>query len=340
MSRRILRRASGAACLLAFLLISGAAAADTLRVVATTPALASLARAVGGDAVDVTAFAKGPQDPHFVEPRPSFVRALHRADALVLVGLDLEVGWLPALQRSARNGDVMPGGRGYLDASSVIEPLEVPTTRVDRSMGDVHALGNPHYLTDPLNGLRVAGFLRDRFSRLRPGSADAFTAGHDAFARRLLSALLGESLASGADPDTLLERAAAGGLADDPALAGWLGTASRAGDPKAVQDHRLWPYFARRFGVELVETLEPQPGIAPTTSHLREVVERIDAVGVRLVLASPYFDPRHARFVAEKTGARVVPMAHQPGSRPDTDDYLAMIAYNVERVFEASSGGP
>jgi zinc/manganese transport system substrate-binding protein len=311
------------------------AAAKPLRVVTTTPDLADLARAVGGDAVDVKSLTKGPQDVHFVEPRPSFVSDLHRADVLVLLGMDLEIGWLPAVLPAARNDDLSPGGRGYIDASVAIEPLEVPTTRVDRSMGDVHARGNPHYLTDPLNGLAVAGLLRERFADLRPDDAARFAAGYAKLAARIVTALVGEKLAAGASPDEIAAKVRSGALANDPALGGWLGRARSAPVRRAVEDHRYWPYFARRFGLEMVETLEPKPGIAPTTAHLQRVIERIRAEKIPVLLATVYFDPRHARFVAEKSGVRVVPMAHQVGSRPGTDDYVAMIDYDVKQVFGA-----
>jgi ABC-type Zn uptake system ZnuABC Zn-binding protein ZnuA len=310
------------------------AAAKPLRVVATTPDLADLARSVGGDAVDVTSLTKGPQDVHFVEARPSFVTALHRADALVLMGMELEIGWLPAVLRSARNPEVS-SGRGYIDASVAIEPLEVPTTRVDRSLGDVHVRGNPHYLTDPLNGLAVAGLLRERFTELRPSDAARFEAGYAKLASRIVTALVGAQIAATGSPDEIAAKVRSGELADSPALAGWLGQARAASVRRAVQDHRYWPYFARRFGLEMVETLEPKPGIAPSTAHLQQVIERIRAEKIPVLLATVYFDPRHARFVAEKSGVKVVPMAHQVGSRPGADDYVAMIDYDVKQVFGA-----
>jgi zinc/manganese transport system substrate-binding protein len=315
-------------------LLALGAAAKPLRVVATTPDLADLARAVGGDAVDVTSLTRGPQDIHFVEARPSFVTELHRADALVLIGMDLESGWLPAVLRSARNPDVS-SGRGYIDASVAIGALEVPSGRVDRSMGDVHARGNPHYLTDPLNGLAVAGLLRDRFTELRPEDAARFESGYENLALRIVTALVGAQVAASGSPDEIAAKVRSGELADAPALGGWLGRARAASVRRAVQDHRYWAYFAHRFGLELVETLEPKPGIAPSTSHLRQVIERIRAENIPVLLATPYFDPRHARFVAEQSGVRIVPMAHQVGARPGTDDYVAMIDYDVRQVFDA-----
>lgn len=320
-----------ASVVLAAALAAGAAGAASLRVVATTSDLGDLVSSVGGDDVDVTVLAKGPQDPHFVEPRPSYVRELHRADLLVSNGMQLEIGWLPALQRSARNADVAAGGRGFVDASTVIAPLQVPATRVDRSMGDVHPLGNPHYLTDPLNGLRVAALLRDRLAALDPEHVDGYAARYDGFARRLVRALVGAAHAEGRAPEAIAREVEDGRVPAD--VGGWLGRARAQRGIVAVQDHQLWSYFARRFDVRLLETLEPKPGIAPTTRHLGEVVQRMQREGVSLVLASPYFDPRHAAFVAERTGARVAPMAHQVGSREGTPDYLAVIAHNVDAVF-------
>jgi ABC-type Zn uptake system ZnuABC Zn-binding protein ZnuA len=330
---RCLRSGASRASLLLLVFASLPAGADALRVVTTTPDLADLARAVGGDGVEVTSLARGPQDVHFIEARPSFLSALHRADALVLVGMDLEIGWLPALLRSARNPDVAPGGRGSIDASRVIEPLEVPTTRIDRSMGDIHPYGNPHYLVDPLNGLAVAALLRERFAALRPDRQQDFEAREAALAKRILEALVGPTLAGSADRDALVAKLRSGALADAPELGGWLGRARAAGVSRAVQDHRYWAYFARRFGLELVDTLEPQPGIAPTTAHLREVIERIRAEHIPVVLTNPYFDPRHARFVSEQTGARIARMAHQVGATPGATDYVATVAHNVREVF-------
>lgn len=321
---------------LLLLLASSGASGEPLRVVATSPDLADLARQVGGDAVRVSALAKGPQDLHFVEPRPSFVKDLHRAELLIQVGLGIESGWLPTLLQAARNPAIQPGGAGFLDASFAIVPREVPRAPLDRAAGDVHAAGNPHYLPDPLNGLRVAGAIRERLAALRPAQADTFAARHDAFAAALVERLVGSELAGRRAPAEIAaaieeERLAALLAESGAALGGWLGVL--AGPPrKAVEDHRAWIYLAERFGLELVAALEPLPGIAPTPRHLQEVVARMRAEQVGLVLATPYFSPRHAELVARETGARIVALAHQVGSRPGTDDYLAMIDHNVRAL--------
>lgn len=328
------------------LLGGGAAIAAPLAVDTTLPDLGSLVREVGGDEVDVTVFVKGMEDPHFVEARPSFVKSLSEADLLVYAGMDLEAGWLPVLLQNARNADVLPGGRGHLDASSAIVPLDVPTGVVDRSMGDVHVLGNPHYLTDPVNGLRVAALIRDRLGTLRPEKRADFAARFDAFRGRLGDRLVGERLAARWDVEKLAELAALGRLdeflraqADDAPLGGWLGTLRPFRGAKAVDDHPAWSYLARRFGLVIVGHLEPKPGIPPTTRHLAGLVDVMRTQDVRLILASAYYDPRHARFLAERTGARVVPLANLVGARPGTDDYLATIDYNVRQIVEALGGG-
>jgi ABC-type Zn uptake system ZnuABC Zn-binding protein ZnuA len=320
--------------------LAGPAVAD-LKVVTTTPDLGDLVRTVGGDAVDVTVLVKGPQDPHFVEPRPSFIRKLHDADLFVLLGLDMEVGWAPVLIRSARNPAVQPGARGYLDASTAIQPLEIPGAGTDRSAGDLHAYGNPHYLTDPVNGALVARAIRARLATLDPSEAEAFAENADAFEAEVARRLVGEAVADELGASSVMALAASGRLdavlADrglGPKLGGWLGRLRPHAGARAIQDHRMWPYFAARFGLDVIETLEPLPGIPPTSRHLAAVVERARSEKVRGVLASPYFDPRHARWVSEKTGIPVVPMAHQPGSREGTDDYLATIEYNVARWGE------
>jgi len=317
----------------ALVLCAATAFAKPLRVVTSVPDLADLVRRVGGDEVEVDALVRGPQDPHFIDPRPTFVRRLHDADLYVEMGLQLEIGWSPVLLQSARNPKVRPGGEGYVDASRAIVPLEVPGGAVDRSQGDVHVGGNPHYLSDPLNGLRVARLLAERLSAARPAAAAKFAAGAQAFERALLEKLAGAELAARVPAAELV----AALEADRPPgpVGGWLGQLAGARGVPAVQDHRLWPYFAHRFGLELVAELEPIPGISPTTSHLTEVVALVQARGVRLLLASPYFDPRHARIVADRTGIPVVTLAHQVGALPGADDYLSTVELNVRAVAEA-----
>lgn len=282
-----------------------------LRVVSTTPDLGALAREIGGDAIELTVLAKPGDDPHVLDAKPSFIRALHRADVFIQTGLELEAGWAPLLLQGARNARILPGRSGYIDASTVITPLEVPTGPLDRSHGDVHAGGNPHYLLDPRAGRAVAGLLRDRFSDLRPDRAAAFQERYADFIRRL-------------DDE---ERRW------DERLAAHRGAA-------LVGDHTLWIYFADRFGFRMAEYLEPKPGIPPTTRHMQTVIEVMQREGVRVLLASPYFDERHADFVARRTGAAIARLAHQPGSRPGSEGYIGMIRHNVEALAIALDTSP
>lgn len=339
LDRSLVAAAAGA---VALLLLAGAALAAPLTVVATTPDLGALARAIGGDEVAVTVLAKPSEDPHFVEARPSFVKAVSGADLFVQNGLDLELGYVPVLLTGARNPRVLAGQPGHLDASVAIVPLNVPVVPVDRSMGDVHALGNPHYLLDPLNGLKVAALLRDRLTALRPAAQATFAARYDAFRQALDEALVGAPLARKYDAQKLAALFAHGRLeaflaqqGDAAALGGWLGALAPHAGALAVDDHPLWTYFAQRFGLRIVGHLEPKPGVPPTTRHLQELITRMRAEHVGLILAAAYYDPRHAELVAAQTGATVVRLANQVGARPGTDDYLAMIGYNVDQLLAA-----
>jgi ABC-type Zn uptake system ZnuABC Zn-binding protein ZnuA len=284
---------------------------------------------------------KGPQDAHFLEPRPSFVRALHEADVLVVVGMELEVGWVPPLLKTARNPAILSGSPGYVDASTAIVPLEAPQGTLTRAMGDVHPFGNPHYLTDPVNGVRVAALLRDRLSERRPEAAAGFADRYRRFASETAARLVGAEAVAGRDGEEVVRAVEEGridALLGGAPTGGWLGALRAAVGRPAVEDHKLWEYFARRFGLELVGTLEPKPGIAPTTSHLEQIVQVVQARGVGLILASPYFDPRHARWVAERTGARIVELAHQAGAREGAVGYLGAVDYNVRALAGALGG--
>jgi ABC-type Zn uptake system ZnuABC Zn-binding protein ZnuA len=321
-------------------------AASPLLVCATVPELGSLVREVGGEQVAVTVFAKGTEDAHFVEAKPSFIKMLRMADLFIQMGMDLEMGWAPALQQNARNAKVLPGARGLLDASTVITPLDVPAGSVDRALGDVHPAGNPHYLTDPLNGLRVAGLMRDKLIELRPEQRAFFEQRYQTFRHRLGVAMVGEALATKYDFEKLALLYEYGKLADflklqgdDGKLGGWLGMMLPYYGTKVVADHNAWPYFARRFGIEIVGFMEPKPGIPPTTKHLSDLVNTMRAERVKLVIGVPYYDPRHAQFLSQNTGATVVGMAHQVGARPGTDDYISMIDYNVRSLAAVLRGG-
>jgi len=321
-----------------------------LRVAATVPELGMLAREVGGDAVEVTVFAGPREDPHFVDARPSFVRELNRADALALMGLELEIGWLPALIKQARNPDVLPGRTGHIIAATAVLPRGAPDQReVDRSMGDVHAHGSPHFLTDPTAGILVARHLRDRFIELRPDRRELFERRYADFERRIAARLFGAELTA-RYPERLHKLALVlhrGGRAyflrflekagERERLGGWLAEMAPYAGTRVIGDHNAsWIYFAQLYGLQLVDNLEETAGITPSTARLQQLVRRMQAENIRLILSSAYYPQRYANFVAEQTDAIVVPLANQGGARPGTEDYEAFLEYNVT-TFRAAA---
>jgi zinc/manganese transport system substrate-binding protein len=323
-------------------------AADKLRVAATTPDLGALVREIGGDRVEVATFVKPTEDPHFAEAKPSYIKVLNEADLFVQNGLDLEVGYAPLLLQQARNPHIMPGAAGFLDASTVVgRPLEIPTTPVDRSMGDVHPDGNPHYLLDPLRGLAVAQAIADKLGSLDPAGKEGFAARLTHFRDELYRDLVGPELAGkyGADVPKLVMLFTNHKLAafldaqsQRSALGGWIGKMLPHAGAPVVEDHKIWTYFATLFGLNIVADLEPLPGVPPTTKNLERVVELMHAQSVKAVLASAYYDPRYARFVADNTGATVLKMANQVGAVPGTETYLGMVSYNVDQIASALGG--
>jgi ABC-type Zn uptake system ZnuABC Zn-binding protein ZnuA len=295
----------------------------------------------------VTVFAKGKEDPHFVEAKPSFIKALSQAELYIQIGMELEIGWAPVLLQNARNSRVLPGAPGFLDASQAIVPLDVPTGPVDRSMGDVHPMGNPHFLLDPVNGLRAARLIKERLAQLRPGKKEFFEGQYSLFYKKIGRTLIGEKLANQFEFEKLAQLYESGKLGsflkeqkEEGSLGGWLGRVSPYYGSKVIADHNLWPYFARRFGIQVVGFMEPKPGLPPTTRHLQDLVEKMRTERVKIILTSPYFDVRHAQFVSKNTGAKIVPLAHQVGARTGTDDYFSLMDYNVRELASALGGSP
>ncbi|TFH24408.1 MAG: zinc ABC transporter substrate-binding protein [Myxococcales bacterium] len=317
-------------------------ARTSLKVFATVPNLAALADAVGGEAVNVTTMVLPREDPHFAEARPSFVKALHDADLLLAVGLGLEAGYLDTLVNNARNSAVLPGQPGYVLASTVILPMQQPAGIVSRAIGDVHPGGNPHFLLDPVSGLAVADLLRERMAALLPTRAAYFAERTEKLRHRIGSSLVGVPLDEKYDGTKLARLFSAGKLTaflekqgDADKLEGWLARMAPYHGTPAVDDHDMWPYFAERFGIRIVGHLEPLPGVQPTTHHLKEVIERMNAGNVKMLVASIYYDPRHARFVSERTGARIALLAHEVGAVDDARDYVDMVDYNVRTIADA-----
>ncbi len=293
----------------AVLMLTGArpaGAAGKIAIVATTEDLAALAREVGGDRVEVDSLARGYQDPHFVEPKPSFILKLNRADLLIAVGRELEIGWLPPLITQSRNARIQPGANGYLDASLTARILELPTGQVTRAMGDVHPLGNPHYWLDPDNGRRIAQAIEKKLSEMNPGDAAYFAGRYADFDRRL----------------------AAAEKRWDGEMAAYRGT-------KIVTYHRSWPNFAERFGLDVIGYIEPRPGIPPSPSHTLELIQEMKRQGVKIMLVEPYFDLKTPDAIARETGAKVLVMAPSVGGEKEITDYLKLFDYDINMLTTA-----
>jgi zinc/manganese transport system substrate-binding protein len=280
--------------------------AAAVRVVATTEDLASLAREVGGDKVTVVGLAKGYQDPHFVDPKPSFILEVSRADLLIVVGRELEIGWLTPLITSSRNAKIQPGGNGYLDASANVRILEIPTGQLTRAMGDVHPQGNPHYWLDPANGRRIAQTIKDKLGQLSPADRGYFDQRYAEFDKKLAAA---ESRW-------------------DAAMGPFKGT-------KIVTYHRSWPNFMERFGLEVMGYVEPKPGIPPSPGHTIDLIGEMKRVGAKLIVVEPYFDLKTPQAIASQSGGQVLVLAPSVGGTKEAIDYIALFDYNVNTVLTA-----
>ena len=266
-----------------------------LRVVATTPDLASVAREIGGDRVNVVALAKPTEDPHFVDAKPSFVVTLNRADALVEGGAELELGWLPPLLENSRNGKIAAGAPGRIVASEGIRLLEIPTS-FDRSKGDIHSLGNPHFMVDPAAAKIVARNIANHFAQLDPKSAPIYSANLAKFNTRI-----------------------------DAKLAEWQRQLAPYRGAKIVTYHRDFPYLAQRFALTTVDELEPKPGISPSPAHLAQVIGKMKANNVKVILVQPFQNRKTAETVARQTGAAVLDAPQQPGAVGRTNSYFDMM---------------
>jgi len=276
-----------------------------LKVVATLPDLASLAREVGGDKIDVTALAKPTEDSHFVDARPSFVVQLRDADVLIDGGAELEIGWLPPLLQNARNPKIEVGKPGRVQASQGVRLMNVPSSAT-RAAGDVHAMGNPHFVVDPIIAKTVALHIAQAFSAIDAPNAAAYDANYKKF-EATINAKLQE----------------------------W-GTAMLPfKGQNVVAYHDSWVYFAHRFGLNIDTFLEPKPGIPPSPSHLAEVIEKMKAQKIKAVIVEPFHDRKIAEKVASSTGAKVVDFAQYPGGLPGTDSYVKLIDKLVANLSAA-----
>jgi zinc/manganese transport system substrate-binding protein len=279
-----------------------------LKVVTSTTDLYDIARSVGGDKITARHIGEGYQDPHFIEAKPSFVLQLRDADVWAFVGLDLEIGWMPLLLDGARNQKIRSGGSGYIDVSRAISVLDRPVGNVDRGMGDVHALGNPHYWLDPENGRRIARLFKTKFSELDPKNAAVYAANAQAFENRLNAA----------------ERAWAGDLA------------AIKGKP-VVAWHTSWRYFAAYNGMNIVAFVEPKPGVPPSPSHLYQVIQTVKRTGAKAIVMEPFYDRKVADLIAKQTGAKVLVLPPSVGGlrNAPVNDYVSLMKFDIAQLAAA-----
>lgn len=287
---------------------SAAPAAAELDIVTTTADLAAIARAVGGEDASVESLTSGTSDPHYAAAKPSMIRKVYRADLLLLVGADLEVGWLPAALRAGRNRNVLPGQPGHLDLSAVVELVEKPTGPVSRAMGDVHAKGNPHYWLDPENGRRMARAIAVRLQELDPSNAAGYRGRLQEF-------------------ETALDRK----------LETWRSRLAPLEGKAVISHHTTFSYLARAFGFHVVDQVEPLPGIAPTAAHLERLIGRIDAERIGVLIMAPYYDRRAARFLNGKTGIEVVVLPQSVGATPEIATYFDLFDAIADAFADAGA---
>jgi zinc/manganese transport system substrate-binding protein len=291
--------------------IGTAHAGGKLAVVTTTQDLAAIAAEIGGDRISVESLSKGYQDPHFVDAKPSYLLKLRKADLFIEVGRDLEVGWVPGLINNARNKRIQSGASGFLDASTNVNILE-QGAKVGREQGDVHPLGNPHYWLNPENGLVVAANVRDALSRLTPGDAPYYQQRYAAFEAKLKAK-----------------------------LEGWKKTAASLGlgGMNVVTYHRSWPYFADAFGLNVVDYVEPRPGVPPAPRHVQDLIETMKSQKVGLLIVEPYFDPKLSQQIARNARVPMVVLPPSVGAVPQAGDYFALFDAQMDLIRKALAGG-
>jgi ABC-type Zn uptake system ZnuABC Zn-binding protein ZnuA len=290
------------------LLPAPAGGADKIRVVTTIPDLADMARQVGGDLVDVKSLTTGVENIHAVPMKPSFAVQLNRADVLFLVGLEAEHAFLPALLEAARNPKIYRDAPGYIDTSIYLTPLDVPT-RIDRSLGDQHPMGNPHFNLDPVRGKAMVRAIANGLSRNYPQYQETFQKNAAAYLAKL-----------------------------DEAIARWEREALPLKGKKLVSYHPSYIYFAERFGMVPVGTIEIRPGIDPTPAHIAGLKERMRQERVDIVVRELAYPAGLAETIAKDTGARLVELPYMVGGVPEAKDYISFIDYNVRTMLKGAAG--
>jgi zinc/manganese transport system substrate-binding protein len=274
-----------------------------VKIVTTTTDMKSIAEFIGGNKVSVTSIATGYQNPHFVDPKPSYIISLTKANLFVTVGLDLETGWSPQLLSSSRNTKIQKGAAGYVDASEGVNLLQVPTA-ANRAEGDIHIYGNPHYWLDPLNGKTIARNIANGLERVDPSNRSFYEANLVAFNNKI---------------DTKLKE--------------WQGKMAAYKGSKIIAYHNEWVYFETRFGLQIVDFMEPKPGIPPTPSQLVKVIKEVPANKIKVIISSPYFTTSSSDVVAKQTGVKELTLATSVGAFDTIKDYFGLFDYNVDHLI-------
>lgn len=277
-----------------------------LKVVTTIPDLKSIAESIGGEYVDAFSIATGYQNPHFVDPKPSYILKLSKADIFITVGLDLEIGWVPPLLNSARNAKIQKGGEGYVDASTNVPLLQIPSS-VNRAEGDIHIYGNPHYWLDPLNGKIIARTICNALIHSDPEHRTQFESNLKKFNDAI-----------------------------DTKTIGWESILKNVHGTKVIAYHNEWPYFEQRFGLKIVDFLEPKPGIPPTPSQLAKIITTMKREQIAIIINSPYFTSESADLVARNSNGNVVTLATSVGAYPSIKTYIDLFDYNVRQILSAA----
>jgi ABC-type Zn uptake system ZnuABC Zn-binding protein ZnuA len=279
--------------------------AGTIKVVTTTTDMKSIAEMIGGNKVSVTAIATGYQNPHFVDPKPSYIISLTKADLFVTVGLDLETGWSPQLLSSSRNTKIQKGAAGYVDASAGVTLLQVPNA-ANRAEGDIHIYGNPHYWLDPLNGKVIARNIANGLERVDPSNKAFYESNLQAFLAKI-----------------------------DSKMKEWQTKAAPLKGAKIIAYHNEWVYFETRFGFQIVDFMEPKPGIPPTPSQLVKVIKEVKTNNVKVIISSPYFTTSSSDVVSKQTGVKELTLATSVGAFDAVKDYFSLFDYNISQLITA-----
>lgn len=274
-----------------------------LKVVASIPDFSALAQEVGGDLVEAQTIARGDQDPHYLEPKPSFAILLNKADLLIQAGLELEVGWLPVLITQSRNPKIQPGSQGFLNAAEGVNILDIPTGSVNRSMGDVHPDGNPHYWLNPKNGLIIAKKISERLAQLDPANAAKYAGNEKAFEQRLTQK-----------------------------IAQWEKEVAPLKGKNIVTQHKSFTYFVDWTGMTVTGLIEPKPGIPPSPAHLLSLIQLIQSEKIPLIITENYYDPKPSNELAEKTGAKVLFLPTSVGGEAGIKTYEDLFDSLIQKL--------